>query len=61
VVKTGLDLQGKKTCALRCYNVPTFGECKDGTCFPPETPEIPSFDPSDPAACDEAIDPPTKF
>lgn len=61
IVKTGIDPQGKKTCALRCYNVPTFGDCKDGVCSPPVVPEIPSFDPSSDTACDEAIDPPTKF
>lgn len=61
IVKTGIGPDGKKTCALRCYNVPTFGDCRDGVCVPPTVPEIPTFNPGADDACDEAIDPPTKF
>lgn len=61
VVKTGLDTQGTQLCALRCYNVPTFGDCVDGICRPAPSPTVPSFDPSDPNACANAIDPPTGF
>ncbi len=58
VVKTGVSAQGAVTCALRCYNVPTFGSCSNGICIPPNTPDVPSFDPSNPD-CSEAIDPPS--
>lgn len=70
VVKTGLDTQGQTICALRCYNVPTFGICQTGSnrdqpgrCVPPETPEVPEFDPNeDPETrCEGAVDPPTEF
>lgn len=58
IVKTGSDNQGNETCALRCYNVPTFGSCKNGVCAPPVAPPIPQFDPENPD-CSEAVDPPT--
>ncbi|WP_372654942.1 hypothetical protein [Halobacteriovorax sp.] len=58
IVKTGADNTGQTTCALRCYNVPTFGDCTSGVCTPPDIPAVPSFDPSNPD-CSEAIDPPT--
>lgn len=58
IVKTGSDNQGNETCALRCYNVPTFGSCKNGVCVPPVTPPVPEFDPEDPD-CSDAIDPPS--
>ncbi len=61
IVKTGLNPQGQTTCALRCYNVPTFGECQNGTCQPPPTPTVPDFDPNSEGACNGAIDPPTSF
>ncbi len=57
VVKTGIDAQGQQLCALRCYNVPTFGSCINGICIPPDTPTVPSFDPDNPD-CSAAIDPP---
>jgi hypothetical protein len=60
VVKTGLTNTGQTQCALRCYNVPTFGDCRDGICIPPTAPAVPVFDPSNPD-CSEAIDPPTGF
>jgi hypothetical protein len=55
IVKTGLDLQGNQKCALRCYPIPTFSDCRDGVCIPPETPAVPAFDPDN---CDSAVDPP---
>jgi len=58
VVKTGADSTGQPTCALRCYNVPTFGDCTNGVCTPPSIPNVPAFDPSAPD-CTDAIDPPT--
>ncbi|OUR97018.1 hypothetical protein A9Q84_11845 [Halobacteriovorax marinus] len=57
-VKTGSDNMGQPTCALRCYNVPTFGNCTSGTCTPPAIPAVPAFDPANPD-CSDAIDPPT--
>jgi hypothetical protein len=60
IVNTGLDLQGQQLCSLRCYNVPTFGECINGICAPPPIPSVPIFDPTNPD-CTTAIDPPTGF
>ena len=60
VVKTGTDAQGQQLCALRCYNVPTFGDCINGTCTPPSAPPVPDFDPDNPD-CSTAIDPPVNL
>lgn len=60
IVKTGVDAQGQQLCALRCYNVPTFGDCVNGICIPPAVPQVPDFDPANPD-CSAAIDPPTSF
>lgn len=60
IVKTGFSTQGVQQCALRCYNVPTHGTCLNGTCGPPTTPTVPSFDPSNPD-CSSAIDPPSNI
>ena len=60
VVKTGLDSRGKQLCALRCYNVPTSSDCRNGICHPPTPPTMPFFDPDNPN-CEGAEDPPTKF
>ena len=63
IVNTGFDAQGQRTCALRCYNYEEFGDCRAnaggvvGICVPPEQPEQPVFNPSDPNRCDEAINP----
>lgn len=57
VVKTGTDNLGNQSCALRCYNVPTFGNCRNGVCTPPQAKPVPAFDPLNPD-CTEAIDPP---
>ena len=58
VVKTGISVTGKQECGLRCYNVPTFAECRDGVCVPPQPYAIPAFDPLDPNRCNQALDPP---
>jgi len=58
VVKTGISVTGKQECGLRCYNVPTFAECRDGVCVPPQPYAIPAFDPLDPNRCNSALDPP---
>ncbi|MBT3982664.1 MAG: hypothetical protein HOE90_15000 [Bacteriovoracaceae bacterium] len=60
IVKTGLDNQGQTTCALRCYNVPTHGDCRNGTCVPPTQPTAPTFDPNNPD-CSTAIDAPVSL
>lgn len=63
IVNTGYDAQGQRTCALRCYTYEKHGDCKAsagsavGVCVPPEQPEQPVFNPSDPNRCDEAINP----
>ena len=48
IITTGTDTQGNITCALRCYNVPTYGECRNGICIPPTAPPVPVFDPQNP-------------
>lgn len=59
-VKTGITPEGQQLCALRCYNVPTFGDCVNRVCVAPTAPPVPAFDPLNPQ-CDDAIDPPTGF
>ena len=58
IVKTGISVTGKQECGLRCYNVPTFADCRDGMCVPPRPFSVPAFDPLDPNRCNSAIDPP---
>lgn len=60
VVKTGLSPTGKQECALRCYNVPTHGDCIEGICKSPIPPQVPAFDPINPD-CSKAITPPTSL
>jgi hypothetical protein len=48
VVLTGTDVQGKPTCALKCFNVLKFGECKSGVCTPPEPGQIADFNAAEP-------------
>ncbi len=57
VVKTGTSVTGKQECALRCYNTPTFGDCRNGYCIAPSNPPVPAFNPTNPD-CSSAIDPP---
>lgn len=58
IVKTGTTPLGAVECALRCYNVPTFGDCIDGFCQAPSQPTVPIFDPENPD-CSSAMDPPS--
>lgn len=55
IIKTGTDPLGNITCRQQCYNVQEFGDCKNGTCVPPVQETIPTFDPNDPNACNNAI------
>lgn len=59
-VKTGITPEGQQLCALRCYNVPTFGDCINRKCVAPIPPPVPSFDPENPN-CSDAVDPPAGF
>ncbi len=62
VVNTGTDIQGRPTCALRCYNILKHGDCRNGTCVPPGAGTIDSFNPSEPdpyVRCEAARDPST--
>ncbi|MBL7665871.1 MAG: hypothetical protein JNM93_12115 [Bacteriovoracaceae bacterium] len=58
IVKTGFTVLGAVTCEVRCYNVSKFGDCVNGVCVPPTSPSVPVFNPTDPNACAQAIDPP---
>jgi len=58
IVKTGIDVLGTDTCALRCYTFEKFGDCQNGICKPPPQPDMPVFNPDDPNKCATAIDPP---
>jgi len=58
IIKTGTDTQGGQTCALRCYTFEEFGDCENGICKPPPTPDMPTFNPNDPNRCAQACDPP---
>jgi len=56
VVKTGTSPTGTQECALRCYNVPTHGNCRNGICLAPVQPTPPPFNPTNPD-CTTARDP----
>ncbi len=58
IIKTGLDAQNATTCALRCYTFEEHGDCENGICKPPPTPEMPTFNPNDENRCAAACDPP---
>jgi hypothetical protein len=51
---------GGNSCGIRCYKVPTFGDCINGRCQQPTAEEPPEFDETDPD-CSRAVDPPTEF
>lgn len=61
IVLTNTDPLGNKTCALRCITAEVFGECVSsdgvgvGSCVPPTQPASPTYNPTDPNRCDEAI------
>lgn len=57
VVITAVDPLGNKQCALRCYNIPTHGDCVDGICAPAVAPTPMPFDPANPD-CSQAVWPP---
>jgi hypothetical protein len=61
IVKVGTNSLGQQTCALRCYNVPTYGDCVNGGCIQPASPVVPAFDQTRPlcSGYPEAVDPPT--
>ncbi|WP_372655408.1 hypothetical protein [Halobacteriovorax sp.] len=52
--RTGLDLNGKVTCAIRCETQEVHNTCSNFTCMPSENPPIPDFDPENPD-CSNAI------
>lgn len=56
IIKTGTDSNGKTTCDLKCYNNPTFGDCRNGICVAPTPSPVPAFDPQNPD-CTNAEDP----
>jgi len=56
VVKTGTSPTGAVECALRCYNIPTYGNCRDGQCVTPQANPVPVFNPTNPD-CSTARDP----
>jgi hypothetical protein len=61
IVKVGANSLGQQTCALRCYNIPTFADCINGGCVMPASPAVPAFDQTKPLCTNypEAVDPPT--
>ncbi len=54
VVRTGYRSDGTMTCDLRCPAVETYGVCKQGMCYPPVNPPVPTYNPND---CSNAVDP----
>lgn len=54
IKKTGIDINGKVTCALRCETQQVHNTCSNFTCMPSENPPVPSFDPKNPD-CSNAI------
>ena len=61
IVKTGISETGKQNCEIRCYQIPTFGDCVNGSCVPPQTPAMPMIDETVSDSCKDAIDPPLDF
>ena len=63
IIDTGLNSLNQRTCALRCYNRLSHGECKSdvvgtpATCRPPDPFPVPAFDPNNPD-CSNAQPPP---
>jgi hypothetical protein len=55
-VRTGTDpVTGSVTCRQHCYNSQEYGDCKNGSCVPPEQPQIPEFNPDEPGICNDAV------
>ncbi|MBF0299120.1 MAG: hypothetical protein HQK51_10395 [Oligoflexia bacterium] len=57
IVRTGVNALGNITCALRCYNRPSFGTCTNGVCVAPVQPPRVNFDANNPD-CSQAVAPP---
>lgn len=57
IIKT-TDTNGSASCEKRCYSVPKFGDCINGSCVAPKTTSDPAFDVTDPNRCDNAFDSP---
>lgn len=55
ILKT-TDANGNPSCEKKCFSVPKFGDCVNGTCQPPTSDSDPSFDLSDPNRCNGALD-----
>jgi hypothetical protein len=55
IIKT-TDSNGNPSCEKKCFSVPKFGDCINGTCQPPTSASDPAFDPTDPNRCDGALD-----
>ena len=58
VVNTGTDSLGNTTCRQQCYTTNEYGDCKAGVCVAPFQAPIPTFDPTAPNACANAVAPP---
>lgn len=58
IIKTGTDNLGNTTCRQHCYVTQEYGDCKNGVCVAPVQPTIPTFNPNDPNACNNAVDAP---
>lgn len=48
LVNTGTDVQGRPTCALKCFNILKYGDCRNGICVPPAAGTIDDFNPAEP-------------
>jgi hypothetical protein len=54
IVRTGTDLLGNVTCALRSYVKQEYGDCKNGVCVAPPQSSPPPFDVNNPD-CSNAV------
>jgi len=59
VIRTGTNSLGEVTCRQQCYITQEFGDCTNGYCTPPLQDPIPTFDPTDPNRCNNAVNPPS--
>jgi hypothetical protein len=55
ILKT-TDANGNPSCEKKCFSVPKFGDCINGTCTAPSPSSDPAFDVTDPNRCDNALD-----
>ena len=62
IAKTGTNMNGEVTCAVRCINVKLGQFCQPindevfGYCASEKIPAMPIFNPTDPNRCDNAVD-----